>query len=63
MSVTGLCDVCEDRTAAHSCPQCGAVVCEKHFDEEFEVCLRCAPAGETRPDSPSPEDDFDTFQL
>lgn len=64
MSVTGLCDICENRTADRSCPQCGAVVCEKHFDEEFGACMRCAPArGPSQEHEPSEGEDFDTFQL
>ncbi|MFB6189714.1 MAG: hypothetical protein ABEI57_07495 [Halapricum sp.] len=66
MSVTGVCDICERRTAEHSCPQCGAVVCDEHFDDEFGVCMRCAPTGrrsdDDRPDD-RPDDDVDTFRM
>lgn len=66
MSVTGMCDVCEARTAEHSCPQCGANVCEKHFDREFELCMTCAPTGGASPPGSRPDvtdDDVDTFQF
>lgn len=64
MSVTGLCEICENRTAEHSCLQCGAVVCEKHFDQEFDVCLQCAPAGGDQPGrGPSDDSDVDTFRI
>jgi hypothetical protein len=64
MSITGLCDICEDRTAEHSCPQCGTVVCERHYDEEFGACMRCAPTGSPSSDHEHREsDDFETFQL
>jgi hypothetical protein len=65
MSVTGLCEICENRTAEHSCSQCGSVVCEKHYETEFQVCMQCAPSGTgDQPDGTSRDDsDVDTFQI
>jgi ribosomal protein L37AE/L43A len=42
MSFQGVCQVCEAAPADHSCEQCGALVCEKHFDEGIGVCVQCA---------------------
>jgi hypothetical protein len=65
MSVTGICDICENRTAEYSCSQCGSNVCAKHYDSEFEACLQCAPSGAgERPDgTPGDDSDVDTFQI
>ena len=45
MSVSGLCSVCEARQASHSCDNCGALVCEEHYDESRGFCAECASAG------------------
>lgn len=63
MSVTGLCEICERRTAEHSCRQCGSVVCAKHFDSGFESCLECAPTHGDQSGSGSDDTDVDTFQI
>ncbi|MFC4552081.1 MULTISPECIES: hypothetical protein [Halorussus] len=42
MSVSGLCQICESREAEHSCPNCGTLACEKHWNEEFDLCVQCA---------------------
>lgn len=42
MSVSGLCQVCEQRQADRSCPRCGRVVCEVHYDEGMGYCTVCA---------------------
>ncbi|QZP37493.1 hypothetical protein [Halobaculum magnesiiphilum] len=42
MSVTGLCQICERETASHTCPGCGAVVCDDHWDGERRLCADCA---------------------
>jgi len=41
MSVTGLCQVCEDASATHTCPTCGRVVCLTHWDDAAGVCTEC----------------------
>lgn len=42
MSLSGLCQVCESAEAGHTCQQCGTNVCEKHYDREYDACVRCA---------------------
>lgn len=42
MSVTGLCQVCEQREAKHSCPNCGTLACDQHWDEGTDLCAQCA---------------------
>ncbi|NEU55844.1 hypothetical protein [Halorussus sp. MSC15.2] len=46
MSVTGLCQICEQNDAEHSCPNCGTLACEKHWDEATGLCAQCAAAVE-----------------
>jgi hypothetical protein len=47
MSVTGLCQICESAQANHSCPRCGRVVCETHYDPESGLCTEDAATGGT----------------
>ncbi|AGB16669.1 hypothetical protein Halru_2077 [Halovivax ruber XH-70] len=42
MSVEGLCQICESRPAEHQCENCGALVCDVHFDSELGLCADCA---------------------
>ncbi|MFC4447686.1 hypothetical protein [Halorussus aquaticus] len=46
MSVTGLCQICEQNDAEHSCPNCGTLACEKHWSEATGLCAQCAAAVE-----------------
>lgn len=41
MSVSGLCQICEVREARFTCDNCGAVVCEEHYDRENGFCADC----------------------
>jgi hypothetical protein len=41
MSVEGLCQVCESAPGDHACERCGAVVCDRHFDDEYAMCVNC----------------------
>lgn len=41
MSVTGLCEVCEQREVVGGCERCGKLVCEKHMNEETGYCTAC----------------------
>lgn len=43
MSVSGLCQICEDARARYTCKTCGAAVCEAHFDSGASLCTECAP--------------------
>ncbi len=42
MSVSGVCQVCESAEATHTCPNCGAMVCDEHYDRELSICVQCA---------------------
>ena len=59
MSNAGLCQVCEDARARHTCQRCGTQVCTEHWDETIGACSACAetlgdpdgpPTGDDRPD-------------
>ncbi len=47
MSISGLCQVCESREANHSCENCGALVCEMHYDDDLHYCTDCAAGIDT----------------
>ena len=47
MSVTGLCQICESAQANHSCPRCGRVVCDTHYDRATGLCTEDAATGGT----------------
>ena len=42
MSVSGLCEVCQQPDVDHTCDRCGQLVCDRHYDEEAGVCVECA---------------------
>jgi hypothetical protein len=42
MSFAGVCQVCESAEARYTCDQCGAAVCETHYDARYGLCTRCA---------------------
>ncbi len=42
MSVTGLCEVCEQAQAVDQCRNCGAMVCRTHYQEDMGICVECA---------------------
>lgn len=41
MSVSGLCEVCEQREVVGGCERCGKLACEKHLHEETGLCTAC----------------------
>ncbi|TSD16094.1 hypothetical protein DP107_02655 [Haloglomus irregulare] len=41
MSVSGLCQVCEEREMADGCDRCGRLVCERHLEEGSGLCVKC----------------------
>ena len=45
MSITGLCQHCENAQASHRCGQCGAVVCTAHYDRSAGSCVKCVGGG------------------
>jgi len=67
MSVSGLCEICEQRDVAHTCDRCGKLVCERHWDESHGVCVECAvQMGERDPDTLDPDDlpdGVDTYEF
>ncbi|WP_248895256.1 hypothetical protein [Haloplanus halobius] len=52
MSVAGVCQVCENAVARHTCDNCGALVCTEHYDRATGLCSHCA--SETRHGSDGP---------
>lgn len=42
MSVSALCEICTTAEVRHTCPRCGMLVCNRHFDEETGYCVECA---------------------
>lgn len=42
MSVSGLCQRCEDAPAIERCARCGTLVCERHADDDTDLCVSCA---------------------
>jgi hypothetical protein len=49
MSVTGLCQICEQHVAEESCDRCGAAVCAFDYDGEMGFCADCAQ--QAKPDN------------
>lgn len=41
MSVSGLCQICEEREVADGCERCGRLVCERHLEEGTGLCVEC----------------------
>ncbi|MFC6717855.1 hypothetical protein ACFQHN_09745 [Natrialbaceae archaeon GCM10025896] len=58
MSVSGLCQICESRPAQERCQNCGALVCEIHFDDGTTLCADCASQAK-----PGRTEDVDTYQF
>lgn len=48
MSISGLCQICESRQAQERCDNCGALVCEQHYDQGLGLCADCS--AQARPD-------------
>lgn len=44
MSVSGLCEICEQREVVDGCDRCGRLVCEVHFEEDAGLCTACYAA-------------------
>ncbi|MFC7194498.1 hypothetical protein ACFQL4_07235 [Halosimplex aquaticum] len=69
MSVSGLCEVCQQPAVDHTCDRCGNLVCDRHFDAELGVCSECVaeirggdpsdPTGTSDDDMP---DGADTYE-
>lgn len=35
------CDLCGKKVAAHTCQNCGASVCEDHYNPRLGMCTNC----------------------
>ncbi|WP_313691340.1 hypothetical protein [Halorarum halobium] len=67
MSVSGLCQICEAKEGRFTCDNCGAFVCEDHYDRTEGLCADCLrlvrggdedrPGGRDGPDTADGEDD------
>ncbi|MFC7230406.1 hypothetical protein ACFQMM_01745 [Saliphagus sp. GCM10025308] len=58
MSVSGLCQICETRSAEERCDNCGALVCQVHYQEGVGLCANCANTV-----NPNDPDDVDINRL
>lgn len=68
MSVSGLCEVCQQPDVDHTCDRCGNLVCDRHFDADRGVCSECVVGvGPGDPTDPTGTDDMpdgvDTYQF
>ena len=67
MSVTGLCEVCQQPDVDHTCDRCGRLVCDRHFDDEVGFCVECsadvAGPGDRQPTPDDAPDDVDTYRF
>lgn len=67
MSITGLCEICENATSEYACDLCGRQVCEKHFAKSDGICTACAGTGggdpDRQPDSDDLPDGVDTYEF
>ncbi|WP_281195429.1 hypothetical protein [Halorubrum sp. F4] len=59
MSVTGLCQICENAPARHACRYCGRQVCKDHWNEAVGACTACAEVGKGDTDRDTDGDRFD----
>ena len=69
MSLSGLCQICESNEAEYTCTQCGTPVCEKHYQRDNGLCIRCAErSGRDDISTPDPDsgpgvDDDDVHRI
>ena len=63
MSVTGLCQICEQNEADHSCPNCGTLACEDHWNEVTGLCAQCASTVERGDERTVRPDDIDDDEV
>jgi len=54
MSVSGICEVCQE-PASERCERCGSIVCTEHYDAEVGYCVACARTLERGEGSEDPE--------
>lgn len=69
MSVSGLCEICEQREVEDGCDRCGRLVCAVHYDDGHGICTECSAevGGERRerdePDDRDRPDGVDEYQF
>jgi len=68
MSVSGGCEICHAGDVSETCRRCGNLVCDRHFDYEFDCCVECASELGGRGDSErsgerSQPDGVDTYRF
>jgi hypothetical protein len=42
MSVSGMCEICQQPDVEYTCDRCGKLVCDDHFDTSVGYCVQCA---------------------
>jgi len=52
MSITGLCQLCENAEASNQCQRCASLVCDRHYNTEVTVCVECASQSQSGRESP-----------
>jgi len=68
MSVSKACEICGTGSVRNACDQCGALVCDRHFEEDLGLCMECAAQFEQfeeeyGPGSADPPDGVDTYRF
>ncbi|WP_135304306.1 hypothetical protein [Haloarcula amylovorans] len=70
MSVSGLCNICENADVEHGCDRCGKLVCDRHWDETTGLCTECSAetgGGRGKSEEPTNPDDMpdgvDTYEF
>jgi ribosomal protein L37AE/L43A len=59
MSVSGFCEICQERDVEYTCDRCGKLVCDEHFDTSIGYCVECAAelsGGERDGEGADPDD-------
>jgi hypothetical protein len=41
MSVAGGCELCQTGDVSDTCRRCGNLVCDRHYDPEYDLCTEC----------------------
>lgn len=69
MSVSGLCEICQQPDVDHGCDSCGQLVCDRHWDEQLGICIECSRqfgGGDRERQPTNPEnmpDGVDTYEF
>jgi len=69
MSVSSPCEICTTRDIEYTCRRCGKLVCERHYDEEMNLCVECSAdvsGGDDRehiPEGGDMPDGVDTYEF